>query len=161
VFKLLFFIWLLVGENGKKILVDAGYTRGIVSVNKYYANYIRPDSALLEIGISPNDISDIIITHPYWDHIGGIKLFKKAKLWMQRVDYYYFVGDAWQAGGNNLVFIKGNVIEILKENLNDRLNLIDGDSLEIIPGIWVFTGEKHTFKNQYVRVFTRIHTGKI
>ena len=68
--------WLLVG-NGKHILVDAGYP--LIDYNKDWDSiYIRPDSALLRINIKSTDITDIIITHPHEDHIGGIELFPSA-----------------------------------------------------------------------------------
>ena len=36
-----------------------------------------------------------------------------------------------------------------------RLRLVDGDDREIAAGIRVYTGGKHTFESQYVRVDTR------
>jgi glyoxylase-like metal-dependent hydrolase (beta-lactamase superfamily II) len=34
------------------------------------------------------------------------------------------------------------------------VQLVDGDSIEVLPGIRVFTGGKHTFASQYVTVST-------
>ena len=39
-------------------------------------------------------------------------------------------------------------------NLAERLTLVDGDDQEILPGIKVFTGSRHTFNSQYVLVKT-------
>jgi glyoxylase-like metal-dependent hydrolase (beta-lactamase superfamily II) len=36
-----------------------------------------------------------------------------------------------------------------------RVNEIDGDAREILPGITVYTGGKHTFASQYAAVKTR------
>ena len=85
--------WMLVG-NGKHILVDAGFTLTEFS-KEWDSIYIRPDSALLRMGVKATDISDIIITHPHNDHIGGINLFPSAQIWMQKDDYDYFVGAAY------------------------------------------------------------------
>ena len=145
--------WLLVG-NGKHILVDAGYplsdfTKGWDSI------YIRPDSALLKIGIKATDITDIIITHPHDDHIGGITLFPSAQIWMQKDDYDYFVGAAWQKNGFNEGFYKEDVKKIVAENLEGKLTLIKGDSIEIFPGIRAFIGSKHTWESQFLLVHTK------
>lgn len=35
-----------------------------------------------------------------------------------------------------------------------RVQLVDGDSVEILPGIRAFTGGKHTFASQYATVST-------
>jgi glyoxylase-like metal-dependent hydrolase (beta-lactamase superfamily II) len=144
-----YMIWLLKGENGKTILVDAGFDDPTGYENM---KFTRPDSALQQLNIKPEDVTDIIITHPHWDHIGGIDLFPNAMIWMQKEDFNYFVDDAWQKGGNNMGFVKADVIKIVNKNLADKLTLVNGDNIEILPGIKVFTGAKHTFESQYVSV---------
>jgi glyoxylase-like metal-dependent hydrolase (beta-lactamase superfamily II) len=37
-----------------------------------------------------------------------------------------------------------------------RVRLVDGDAREIIPGITVYTGGKHTYQSQYVGVRTPV-----
>ena len=73
--------WFLKGENGRNILVDAGYIDSSKSAGK---TFIRPDILLKRLNINPSDITDIIITHPHNDHIGGIILFPHGKVWMQK-----------------------------------------------------------------------------
>jgi glyoxylase-like metal-dependent hydrolase (beta-lactamase superfamily II) len=145
--------WLLVG-NGKHILVDAGYP--LNDYNKDWDSiYIRPDSALLRINIKPEDITDIIITHPHEDHIGGVNLFPSAQIWMQKDDYDYFVGAAWQKNSFNEGFYKEDVKNIVNKNLDGKLTLIKGDSIEIFPGIRAFIGSRHTWESQYLLVNTK------
>jgi len=146
---LCYMIWLLKSNNGKNILVDAGY---IDTSEVQPKNYIRPDLVLQNIGVSPSDITDIILTHPHNDHIGGINLFPKSQVWMQEDDFNYFVGRAWQRDGNSAGFQKGDVLNLIGINLQGRLKLIKGDNIEIFPGIKVFVGSKHTFENQYLMV---------
>ncbi len=152
-------LWLLKGENGRNILVDAGYidTNETAEMEKF----VRPDLMLKKINVSPDDITDIIITHPHYDHIGGITLFPKAKIWMQKDDFDYFVGDAWQEKGEKRGFAKGDVRNIIEANLQGRVKTVKGDSIEIIPGIRVFTGSKHTFENQYLLVNCNSKDNKI
>ena len=142
-------IWLLKGKNGRTILVDAGFTDTVQYPQK---NYTRPDKVLQKLNIKPEDITDIIVTHPHWDHIGGIDLFPKAMLWMQKEDFNYFVGAAWQQNGFTEGLNKKDVFKILQKNLDGNLTLVKGDSIEIIPGIRVFIGSKHTYESQYVLV---------
>ena len=40
-------------------------------------------------------------------------------------------------------------------NKQGRVHLVDGDAKEILPGVTVYTGGKHTFESQYVGVNTR------
>jgi glyoxylase-like metal-dependent hydrolase (beta-lactamase superfamily II) len=148
----------LKGENGRNILVDAGYLDTTKTENK---GYVRPDLMLKRLNVSASDINDIILTHPHYDHIGGINLFPNAKVWMQKDDFDYFVGEAWQEKGVSEGFQKNDVRNIIEINLQGRLKLVKGDSIEIIPGIRVFIGSKHTFENQYVLVNSNSKTNKI
>jgi glyoxylase-like metal-dependent hydrolase (beta-lactamase superfamily II) len=150
--------WLLKGENGKNILVDAGFLDTAKIRRK---GYIRPDSLLERINIYPSEITDVIMTHPHNDHIGGINLFPKAKVWMQKDDFDYFVGEAWQESGKSVAFQKNDVRNIIEINLQGRLKLIKGDNIEIMPDIRVFIGSKHTFENMYLVVNSNSKTNKI
>jgi glyoxylase-like metal-dependent hydrolase (beta-lactamase superfamily II) len=145
-----FMYWLLKG-NGKIILVDAGFTDDM-AINPKFITWSRPDKMLEKINIKPADITDIILTHPHWDHIGGIDLFPDAHVWMQKDDYDYFVGTAWQEGGNKNGYNEKDVLKIVQRNLNKKLTLVKGDDIEILAGIKVFTGSKHTYESQYVLV---------
>ncbi|PWU03756.1 MAG: hydrolase glyoxylase [Bacteroidetes bacterium] len=149
-----FSIWLIKG-NGKNILVDAGFLNDIPEAKDFsVVRYIRPDSAIIRFGLQPADISDIILTHPHWDHIDGVSLFPNAQVWMQKDDYNYFVGSAWQKGGNKGGFNERDVRMMLDLNLGGRLHLVDGDSKELLPGITVYTGSRHTYNSEYVLVKT-------
>lgn len=145
-----YMFWLLRGTNGKNILVDVGF---IDSADRR-SNYVRPDRALKKLSVRSEDISDIILTHPHWDHIGGLPLFPHATVWVQKSDYEYFVGDAWQETGFSEGFEKADVQKIIDVNLSGRLKFVKGDNIEIIAGIKVFIGSKHTFESQYVLVNT-------
>lgn len=55
----------LVANEKNKILVDAGLSAKSIGDN------------LLELGVSPNEIDGIIITHEHSDHIAGVRVFSK------------------------------------------------------------------------------------
>lgn len=149
--------WLIKSHDGKNILVDAGF---IDSTNSS-KNYIRPDSMLKRLNIGSSEVSDIIVTHPHNDHIGGLIMFPQAQVWMQKDDYDYFIGPAWEEGGYRIGFEKNDVENLISINTQGRLKLISGDNIEIMPGIRVFTGSKHTFENQYLLVNSGSEKNKI
>jgi glyoxylase-like metal-dependent hydrolase (beta-lactamase superfamily II) len=153
--NMFFMYWLIRGNNGKNILVDAGFLNDLEIFKKLNTSfYIRPDSVLLELNVKADEITDIILTHPHWDHIDGISLFPKAHIWIQKEDYSYFVGEAWQKDGRHGGFYKRDVDSMVSLNIAGKLTLVDGDDKEIIPGIKVYTGSRHTFNSQYVLVQT-------
>lgn len=150
-----FMVWLIKGGNGKSILVDAGFLGDNEGAKEFkLTSYIRPDSALSKIGVKAEDVTDIILSHPHWDHLDGISLFPNAQLWMQKKDYEYFIGGAWQKEGQNGGFDKKTVRQVVELNLNGKVTLVDGDDKQILPGITVYTGSRHTFDSQYVLVNT-------
>lgn len=152
--KAIFMTWLLKGNNGRIILIDAGFQRESKFFGDWLQNFIRPDSSLQKINLKAEDITDVIITHPHWDHIGGVYLFSKATIWMQKNDYSYFVTEAWQKGGNTVGLDSSDVSRIADLNAKGRIQLINGDDIEIIPGIKVYIGSKHTYESQYMVVNT-------
>ena len=150
-----FMYWLIKGNNGKKILVDAGFRKDLDIFKELKTTfYIRPDSVLLELNIKSDEITDIILTHPHWDHLDGISLFPKAHIWIQKEDYNYFVGESWQKDGRHGGFYKRDVDTMVSLNVAGKLTLVDGDDKEILPGIKVYTGSRHTYNSQFVLVQT-------
>lgn len=150
-----FMVWLIKGNNGKNILVDVGFLADTEDAKEFrIAGYIRPDSALLKIGVKPSDITDVILSHPHWDHMGGIGLFPNAHIWIQKDDFDYFVGAAWQKEGSSGGFAKKDVKQLVNLNLNSKVTLVEGDNKQILPGVTVYTGSKHTCNSQYVLVST-------
>jgi glyoxylase-like metal-dependent hydrolase (beta-lactamase superfamily II) len=150
-----FMIWLIKGDHGRNILVDAGFQNDIPEAKAFdIVHYERPDSTLTKLGLQPADITDIILSHPHWDHIDGIGLFPNAHVWIQKEDFNYFVGDAWQKDGHKGGFNKRDVRMLMELNLAGRVTLVDGDDKEIIPGITVYTGSRHTFNSEYALVNT-------
>jgi glyoxylase-like metal-dependent hydrolase (beta-lactamase superfamily II) len=150
--------WLLKGSDGRNILVDAGF---IDTANLMNGRYEQPDIVLKRINVSPSDITDVIITHPHPDHIGGITLFPNAKVWMQKEDFVYFVSGTWKKDGYLSEFTGSDVRNIIEISLQGRLELVEGDNIEIISGIKVFTGSRHTYENQYLLVNSDSNTNRI
>jgi glyoxylase-like metal-dependent hydrolase (beta-lactamase superfamily II) len=145
-------IWLIRG-GGHNILFDSGYHRE--TFLKYFpsTDYIRPDEAVKLAGVQPEEITDIVISHSHWDHLGGIDLFPKANVWIQKDEFRYYTDDAWQPGGNHGGIDPEDVKELVRINTEGRLHLVDGDNVEIFPGIRAYTGGRHTFASQYISIY--------
>ncbi|HEY7113763.1 MAG TPA: N-acyl homoserine lactonase family protein [Thermoanaerobaculia bacterium] len=144
-------VWLIRG-GGRNILFDSGYYREAWLKEFPAADYLRPDEAVRLAGVAPEDVTDIVISHAHWDHVGGIDLFPKATVWIQRQEFGYYTGDAWQPGGRHGGIDPEDVKALVQRNTGGRLRFVDGDDVEILPGIRVYTGARHTFASQYVRV---------
>jgi glyoxylase-like metal-dependent hydrolase (beta-lactamase superfamily II) len=146
-------IWLIRG-GGHNILFDSGFHREKWFKEYTLTDFLRPDELVKSAGVPPSEITDVIISHAHWDHLGGIDLFPKAIIWIQKDEFRYYTGDAWQAGGNHGGIDPEDVEELVRLNTEGRLRLVDGDVQEILPGIRAFTGARHTYASQYLRVDT-------
>jgi len=147
-------IWLIKGPGGTNILVDTGCYHDKFVKGLGIKGFIKPSETLAKLGLSAGDITDVIITHMHWDHADGIDLFPNAKIWIQKDEYGYYTGAAWQPGGKSGGIDPDDVLALVKLNIAHKVNLVDGDDREIIDGIRVYTGGRHTFASQYVGVRT-------
>ena len=146
-------VWLIRG-GGRNIVVDSGFYRPQFFKNWNVRDFVRPDQAVALAGVKPEEVTDLILTHAHWDHADGADLFPKATVWIQKDEYTYYTGAAWQAGGKHGGIDPEDVAALLAMNTAGRLRLIDGDS-EILPGVRVHVGGRHTYASQYVSVPTR------
>jgi glyoxylase-like metal-dependent hydrolase (beta-lactamase superfamily II) len=146
-----FVFWLIRG-GGRNILFDSGFHRQHWFKEENIADYLRPDEALRLAGLAPEEVTDVVISHAHWDHLGGIDLFPKATVWIQKEEFRYYTADAWQPGGHHGGIDPDDVQQLVRLNTEGRLRLVDGDNIEIIPGIRAYTGSRHTFASQYLRV---------
>jgi glyoxylase-like metal-dependent hydrolase (beta-lactamase superfamily II) len=149
-----FTIWVM-RTPGRVVLFDAGFYRDKFIARWKPQDFVRPSEALSRgLGIRPDEVTDIVISHTHWDHVDGADLFPRATVWIQREEYDYYVGADGQVlhpGGADVD--DAAMLAALKRA--GRVRLIDGDAKEILPGISVFTGGKHTYESQYVAVQTR------
>src|SRR5215831_361014 len=145
-------IWLLKGSNGRNILVDTGCYHENVVKGKGIQNLIKASEAVAKLGLKASDVTDVVITHMHWDHADGMDLFPNAKIWIQKDEYGYYTGAAWQKDGKHGGIEPDDVMTIVKLNTAGKVNLVDGDNVEIIDGVKVYTGGRHTFASQYVSV---------
>jgi glyoxylase-like metal-dependent hydrolase (beta-lactamase superfamily II) len=143
--------WLIRGGR-RNILFDSGFHRERWFKEWTVLNYIRPEEAVKLAGVQPEQVTDIVISHAHWDHLGGIDLFPKATVWIQKEEFRYYTGEAWQPGGNHGGIDPEDVQALVRINTEDRLRLIDGDDVEIFPGIRAYTGGRHTYASQYLLI---------
>ncbi len=73
----------LVQEEGRNILFDAG--------NKACALQLK--KALSDEGLTCDDITDVVLSHLHFDHVGNVPLFKHAS--------FYLSMQEWLNAGNN------------------------------------------------------------
>lgn len=142
-------VWVL-RDDERTVLVDAGFYRDKYFERWTVEDFVRPSEALAALGIAPDDVTDIIVTHLHWDHAGGMDLFPNAQVWIQRAELAYYRDEVENPAA---VGVDPEDLAVLAE-LQERgaLHLVDGDSVEVFPGVTVYTGGRHTYASQFVGV---------
>jgi glyoxylase-like metal-dependent hydrolase (beta-lactamase superfamily II) len=144
-------IWLIRG-GGRTILFDSGFHRDKWFKQFTVTDFLSPDKAVQLAGVDPAQVTDIIISHAHWDHMDGIELFPNATIWIQKAEYEYYTGAAWQPGGRHGGIDFDDLQELVRRNLAGKVRFVDGDDKEVLPGIRAYTGARHTYASQYIRV---------
>jgi glyoxylase-like metal-dependent hydrolase (beta-lactamase superfamily II) len=152
--NLAFIVWALrpTGDPHRVVLFDAGFYRDKFIKAWKPTGYVRPSEAIAKIGLTPDAVTDIIISHVHWDHLDGADLFPRAKIWIQKDEYEHYVDADGRPKANTIDTADAAMLDHLKKA--GRVVLIDGDNKEIMPGITVYTGGRHTYASQYLGVKT-------
>lgn len=74
----------LIQTHGFKILVDTGCT---TMPGWELQEFRGPEAALKEAGITPEEITHLLITHAHHDHIEMAKLYENANIFLQKDEY--------------------------------------------------------------------------
>jgi glyoxylase-like metal-dependent hydrolase (beta-lactamase superfamily II) len=144
-------VW-LIRRDKRVVLFDAGFHRARWIAQFKVEDFLSPDAAVRLAGVDAADVTDIVISHAHWDHMGGIDLFPNATIWIQKAEYDYYTGAAWQADGRKGGIDADDIQELVRRNLAGKVHFVNGDDQEIAPGIRAYTGSRHTFASQYIRV---------
>jgi len=147
-------VWVVRG-NGRNILVDSGFYREQFLKQWQTKDFVKPSEAITGLGLKPEDITDVIITHMHWDHADGLDLFPRARIWIQKDEYTYYTGEAWHERRTHGGIDQDDVLALVKANMEGRVSFVNGDAQEIIPGITCYIGGKHTYQSQFAGVNTR------
>lgn len=145
---------LVLRGNGRCVLVDLGNgNKWNDKLQRIYAFVNTPPS---QLGISPAEVTDIIITHCHFDHLGGICHYKGDKLVLSypQATVHLQKANFENASNPNLHERASYLPENVGMLKNAELNLIEG-SCELFPGIFVHELCGHTEGLQYVEVRDR------
>ncbi len=151
------FAFVLARGHDRNILVDCGFMRegkGIAVAEKFgIPRWISPVRMLAEMGIAAGDISDIVLSHAHFDHMGSIEQFPKAKLHIQKGEFLSWIelmALPRQFGFLTAVLDPDDIYSALDAARDHRLVLLDGDTDNVVPGVHARSGEGHTIGQQFV-----------
>jgi len=146
--------------NGHKILVDIGHDNRSSNKKFHDANdlvdYQYPDAVLAKVGVRPEEIDTVILTHTHYDHAGATRWFPNATFYLQRRELETSRDslDRSPLFDSLIGALDPQDIEHLEDLARqDRLTLLDGSVEDLLPGLDVIAAwDTHTKGSQYVVV---------
>ncbi|HEV7417383.1 MAG TPA: N-acyl homoserine lactonase family protein [Tianweitania sediminis] len=144
--------------NGtQKVLVDTGFMKeGIgaqMSERFGVPSWISPLTLLAELGVAPDDITDIVLSHAHFDHMGSIHKFPRARLYIQKTEvlsWHEAMTLPPQFGFLTDIINPDDLRSLFDASVEHRVTLLDGDRDNLLPGLHARFGPGHTLGQQFV-----------
>ena len=146
-----YFIWVL-QQGDEVILIDTGYDAAEAQIRD---RPIRrdPGEALAPLGLTPDDITTLIVTHLHFDHAGWLQLFPNATLQLQTSEMAFATGPCMCHDTLRMPYTAGHICEAIKRLYAGRVIFNDGDG-HVADGVTVHRIGGHSSGLQAVRVKT-------
>jgi glyoxylase-like metal-dependent hydrolase (beta-lactamase superfamily II) len=146
-----YFIWVAIGST-RCVVIDTGFTAEMAE--KRRREFLRcPVDSLNLLGLDPATITDIILTHLHYDHVGNFHRFPKATFHLQDRELSCATGRYMRHPFCAHAYEVEDVVGIVRLNYQQRVEFHDGDA-EFAPGITLHLAGGHALGLQYVRIHT-------
>jgi len=119
--------------------------------------WISPLRLLAEMGLKADDITDIVVTHAHFDHMGSIAEFPNAHIYIQKselLSWYEMIALPKRFGHLTAIIDPDNLRTALDASIQHRVTLVDGDKDNTLPGVHARLGSGHTIGQQFVVIET-------
>lgn len=149
---------LLLEGAGRVILIDAGlgdtYDRKFADIFAVDHDYAELRRSLREVGVRPEEVTDVVLTHLHFDHCGGCTTRREGRLQLTFPNARHHVQRThwdWARSPNRRE--QGSFLDENLEPLaaSEQLHLADGNG-ELFPGVEVLVVNGHTEGQQLVKV---------
>lgn len=129
-----YFFWLLT-TPGRVVVVDTGFDPE-VGVRRGRTCVCPPDEALRRLGIEPALVTDVVVTHCHYDHIGNLGIFPSAELVVAERELAFWT-SRWARYRQFWEHAEESEIDHLRvAHREGRVRTLDG-SIELLPGVRV------------------------
>lgn len=151
------FSFILARQGARNVLIDTGFMKdedgGGFSEQFGIPQWISPVRMLAEVGLTADDITDIVVTHCHFDHMGSIGEFPNAQIYIQKselLSWYEAIALPRRFSHLTAIIDPDNMRQALQASIEHRVTLVDGDKNNALPGIHLRLGSGHTIGQQFV-----------
>jgi glyoxylase-like metal-dependent hydrolase (beta-lactamase superfamily II) len=134
-----------VAKSDRQVVVlDAGYVNPDLGKPFGATGWTEYATLLGEIGLTPDQVDYVTISHMHFDHAGGTSRFPKAKFIVQRRELEYAAGALPHNSAAKGAFVAEDVLAMVQLNWQGRVLLVEGDVEAVVPGVDVYLTPGHT-----------------
>ncbi|RIL07808.1 MAG: hypothetical protein DCC71_01610 [Proteobacteria bacterium] len=126
------------------VVLDAGYVDPALGAGYGITGWTEYAKLLAEIGLLPEQVDFVTISHLHFDHAGGTSRFPNAKFIVQRRELEYAAGALPHNSAAKSAFVADDVLAMVRLNWQGRVLLVDGDVEGVVPGVDVYLTPGHT-----------------
>jgi len=146
-----YFVWAIVGDT-RTFIFDTGFDKAMADKRK--REFLRPPGdGLKAIGIDPDGVKDVVISHMHYDHTGNNDLFPNATYHLQDREMASCTGRCMCHSNLRRSFEEEDVSAMVRGLFPGRVQFHNGTD-ELAPGITVHHVGGHTDGLQVMRVKT-------
>jgi len=146
-----YFIWVIKGAS-RTIIVDTGFDQAMAGKRKRQITH-PVEEGLAQIGVNPNAVEDVVLTHLHYDHAGNHHLFPKARFHVQEREMAFCTGRCMCHPELNHPYAVEDVKVMIDRLFEGRLTFRDPED-ELCPGITLHRVGGHSDGLQILRVKT-------
>ncbi len=146
-----FYFWAIRSAE-RTIVVDTGFGRERAAARGRTFLH-EPEELLGAIGIDARAVTDVVLTHMHYDHIGNVGRFPRASFHVQDAEIAYSTGRAMAHRATRQPFEVDDVVETIRCVYGGRMRFHAGPA-QLAPGISLHLVGGHTPGLQVVRVRT-------
>ncbi|GHE13861.1 N-acyl homoserine lactonase family protein [Klenkia taihuensis] len=146
-----YYVWLAV-SGSSTVLVDAGISADHAATVTGLDHRGSPVQLLGEVGVAPEDVDLVVLTHLHYDHTGTVAELPRARYVVQQEEWAYWTGP-WARRITREHWLNSAADMAHLAAVGERLELVDGDR-ELAPGLSVHRVGGHTAGMQVVRAVT-------
>lgn len=146
-----FYCWVAVSKK-RVVLIDSGCDKETCD-RRGHIFYRCPTQGLAEIGLRAEDVTDVIVTHMHWDHLGNLEKFPRAHIHVHKAEMAHATGSCMCHEALRRPYDVEQVCDVLRALYAGRVSFTDQAS-EIAPGISIYPVGGHAPGLQIVKVAT-------
>ncbi|HEX7969619.1 MAG TPA: N-acyl homoserine lactonase family protein, partial [Stellaceae bacterium] len=147
-----YFVW-VAQRSDRAFVIDTGF--GEAAARQRQRQLLRaPADGLKALGIAPEKVEDVIITHLHYDHAGTLDAFPRARFHLQDREMGFATGRCMCHPAMRHAFAVDDIVAMVRHLYAGRVAFHDGDE-ELTPGLSLHRIGGHTAGIQSVRVWTQ------